>query len=76
MALVDDSFDYHKTFHQILGRVTTIRSACSVILEDYTDQLPQQVTDMIRTMNEHSVDLVKELQELREQVYQIIDKDK
>ena len=70
-----EPFDYHTSFHQILGRVTTIRSACSVLAEDYGDKLPENAAQMIKIMNEHAAKLVDELKELRDQMYSVIDKE-
>ena len=62
-------FDYHFAFHQILGHLTTIRSAGSVIIEDHQSKLSPEVKQMVAAINQHSEQLVNEIISLKDQMY-------
>ena len=41
------AYDYHRQFHDILGHLTTIRSACSVLVEDYGASMSTEATEIV-----------------------------
>ncbi len=70
MLLMIKKNNYHKEFHDILGHVSTIRSGCSVLVEDdYKHKIDPEVFNIINAMYQHSNELVTELEKLKKQIY-------
>jgi hypothetical protein len=64
-------YNFHTSFHQILGHVTTIRSALSVLTEDYQKQLPPDIFQMIIIIQQHTEQLKNELLETKDRIYKM-----
>lgn len=70
---MDKSFDYHYQFHQILGHITTIKSAISIIKEDYHEKIDPEVYKMVKYLSNNIEELINDVQNLRKKVYTITD---
>jgi len=69
-------FDYHTAFHDILGDLTTIRSAGSVISEEYQDQIPVEANQLLNAINQRSEQLVNKIMVLKEEIYKVTEERK
>ena len=68
-----DQYDYHYHFHEILGNITTIKSAISVIREDYQQETNSEITNILTILAEKTENLKTEIEGLRSKIYEITD---
>jgi hypothetical protein len=68
--------DYHQRFHSILGHLTTIRSVIAVLEEDYKENIPPEIQQMVTAASQHCARMVTEIEELRTKLYSEIDHGK
>ena len=73
MNMMVKSYDFHREFHDVLGHITTIRSASSVLINDYKKKIPPEIMEMIRVIYDRSTELVEKIENLRNETYKLID---